>query len=143
MVSVASLLNPVPSFAEERDRLPSPCSTRYRTGCSPQPNPPYKKQKMSKDAAIFARGKIQGEVRFPPCEEQDEKLAVEHRRFSVYPMGQISEYRRHIPYNSEKKSFLAKTGRGAFEGIHAIRTMTAPTAANVVSSIPVHVQDSG
>ncbi|MCJ1320362.1 hypothetical protein MMC15_005700 [Xylographa vitiligo] len=70
---------------------------------------------MSKDAAIFARGKIQGEVRFPPCEAQDEKLAVEHRRFSVYPMGQISEYRRHIPYNSEKKSFLAKTGRGAFE----------------------------
>ncbi|MCJ1294510.1 hypothetical protein MMC34_006068 [Xylographa carneopallida] len=70
---------------------------------------------MSKDAAIFARGKVQGEVRYPPCEAQDEKLAAEHRRFSVYPMGQISEYRRHIPYNSEKKTFLAKTGRGAFE----------------------------
>ena len=80
---------------------------------------------MSKDAAIFARGKVQGEVRYPPCEAQDEKLAAEHRRFSVYPMGQISEYRRHIPYNSEKKTFLAKTGRGAFEGKPAVCAMTA------------------
>ena len=143
MVSVASLLNPVPSFAEERDQLPSPCSTIYRTGCSPQLNPPYKKQKMSKDAAIFAREKVQGEVRYAPCEAQDEKLASEHRRFSVFPMGEIAEYRRHIPYNSEKKSFLAKTGRGAFEGIQAPRAITALVVANVVSSVPVHVQDSG
>ena len=71
---------------------------------------------MSKDAPIFARGKVQGEVRYPPCEIQDERTAVEHRRFCIFPMGEISEYRRHIPYNSEKKSFLEKTGRGAFEG---------------------------
>ncbi|KAN0087393.1 Transcription regulator HTH, APSES-type DNA-binding domain containing protein [Elaphomyces granulatus] len=30
-------------------------------------------------------------------------------------MGQISHYPRHIPYNSEKKSFLEKTGRESFE----------------------------
>ena len=71
---------------------------------------------MSKDAAIFARGKIQGQVRYPPCEIQDERIAAEHSKFHVFPIGQIAEYRRHIPYNSEKKSFLEKTGRGAFEG---------------------------
>ncbi|MCJ1477401.1 hypothetical protein MMC13_006072 [Lambiella insularis] len=115
MVSVASLLNPVLAANEGQYQLPSPSSTSYRSDFSPQPNPPYKKQKMSKDAAVFAKGKIQGEVRYPPCEKQDEKIAAEHSKFSVYPIGQISEYRRHIPYNSEKKSFLAKTGRGAFE----------------------------
>ena len=140
MVSVASLLNPIPSFTEERDQPPSP---RYRTGCSSQPDSQYKKQKMSKDAAIFARGKVQGEVRYPPCEAQDEKLAIEHRRFSVYPMGQISEYRRHIPYNSEKKSFLAKTGRGAFEGTQSIRAILGASLADLVFSIPIHIQDPG
>lgn len=29
----------------------------------------------------------------------------------------IVEYPRHIPYNSEKKSFLEKTGRESFEGM--------------------------
>ena len=117
MVSVASLLNPISSADPDCYQLPSPCSSRYRSEDSAPPNPPYKKQKMSKDAAIFARGKIQGEVRYPPCEVQDERIAAEHRKFQVYPIGQIAEYRRHIPYNSEKKSFLEKTGRGAFEGM--------------------------
>ncbi|KAI9875121.1 MAG: hypothetical protein M1830_008859 [Pleopsidium flavum] len=70
---------------------------------------------MTKDAAIFAKGKIKGQIRYPPCEVQDEEIAVQHRRFRVYPMGHIADYCRHIPYNSEKKSFLEKTGRESFE----------------------------
>lgn len=31
-------------------------------------------------------------------------------------MGHIAEYPRHIPYNSEKKTFQEKTGRESFEG---------------------------
>lgn len=31
-------------------------------------------------------------------------------------MGKIGEYCRHIPYNSEKKGFLERTGRESFEG---------------------------
>ena len=116
MVSVASLLNPVPSAIDDQCPLPSPCSMRYRSEGSPSPIQPHKKQKMSKDAAIFLKGKVQGEVRYPPCEVQDERAAAEHRKFRIYPMGQISQYHRHIPYNSDKKSFLEKTGRGAFEG---------------------------
>lgn len=77
---------------------------------------PKKKQKLSKDAAIFAKGKTKGEVRYKPCEFQDEEFAIEYRRFQIFPMGKISQYCRHIPYNSEKKSFLEKTGRESFEG---------------------------
>lgn len=71
---------------------------------------------MSKDAAIFTKGTIKGEVRYRPCEEQNKEIAVQHERLQVFPMGQIVEYCRHIPYNSEKKSFLEKTGRESFEG---------------------------
>lgn len=71
---------------------------------------------MPKDGAIFTKGKIQGEIRYQPCEFRDEEIAVQHRLFKVYPMGRIAEYCRHIPYNSEKKTFLDKTGRESFEG---------------------------
>jgi hypothetical protein len=44
-------------------------------------------------------------------------LLNQHRRFKIFPLGQIhSKGIRHIPYNSDKKDFLEKTGREAFEG---------------------------
>lgn len=71
---------------------------------------------MSKDAAIFAKGKTKGETRYRPCEIQTDEIAAQHKRFRVFPMGHIADYCRHIPYNSDKKSFLEKTGRDSFEG---------------------------
>ena len=116
MISIASLLNPLPPSLERRRDRSIPSSIGDTPEYSPQPGLPKKKQKLAKDAAIFAKGKTKGEVRYKPCEFQDEALAVEHRRFQIYPMGRISQYCRHIPYNSEKKSFLEKTGRESFEG---------------------------
>jgi hypothetical protein len=77
---------------------------------------------MAKDAAIFNTGKVQGQVRYPPWESYDKTTSIELQKFSVFPIGLISKYHRHIPYNSEKKSFLEKTGRGAFEGKQRPRT---------------------
>jgi hypothetical protein len=72
---------------------------------------------MTKDGAVFAKGKIKGEVNYPPFERFDEETLQEIQKFEVYPLGRIREYGiRHIPYNSEKKSFLEKTGRESFEG---------------------------
>jgi len=71
---------------------------------------------MTKDGAVFAKGKIKGEVNFPPFERLDAETIREVEKFQVYPLGKIQEYSRHIPYNSEKKSFLEKTGRESFEG---------------------------
>ena len=76
---------------------------------------------MSKDAAIFAKGKIKGEIRYRPCEIQDDETAAQHKRFQIYPMGHITDYCRHIPYNSEKKAFSEKTGRESFEGENSQR----------------------
>ena len=116
MATIQSLLNPLPDADERSLQLQSPCSIVYTGDFSP-PRPGRKKQKVSKDAAIFTCGSIRGECRYPPCEYQDEALAAHHQQFEIHPMGRIAEYPRHIPYNSEKKSFLDKTGRESFEGM--------------------------
>lgn len=121
MISIASLLNPFPSSFERHRHYSSPSPSRHLPEHSPPPVSPRKKQKLSKDAAIFAKSKTKGEVRYRPCEVQDDEIAAEHRKFQLYPMGKISQYCRHIPYNSEKKSFLEKTGRESFEGRLALQ----------------------
>ncbi|KAK2882430.1 hypothetical protein FQN49_000352 [Arthroderma sp. PD_2] len=114
MASIASLLNPEPDASQQNHKPLMPYSNRNERGCQ---SPPLrqKKQKISKDAAVFTRGRIRGQLKYPPCEYQDEKLAEAHKAFEIHPMGHITEYPRHIPYNSEKKSFLEKTGRESFE----------------------------
>ncbi|CAO2655868.1 Nn.00g046710.m01.CDS01 [Neocucurbitaria sp. VM-36] len=77
-----------------------------------------KRQKIPKDAPIFSEGnKVVGYVNFPPYESGDnQSLVLQHRKFQVYPLDEISKKGvRHIPYNSDKKDFLDKTGRDAFE----------------------------
>ena len=129
MASISSLLNPEPEglFKRRYQQIPSrrPSPDRERDQIS-SPLPRQKKQKICKDAAVFTKGKPRGEVRFPPCEYQDPDLAAAHRKFRIHPMGNIMDYPRHIPYNSEKKPLLRKTGRESFEGnvllIHTLVT---------------------
>lgn len=74
---------------------------------------------MSKDGPVFRQGSVQGELRYPPCEERDEYLAKIHAEWRLHPMGRIADYPRHIPYQSDKKTFQEKTGRDSFHGKHA------------------------
>ncbi|KAB8301349.1 hypothetical protein EYC80_003230 [Monilinia laxa] len=121
MLSVASLLNPAKSEPRST-RMPSSPPSSLCTPSSSYGHPllpiqpsSIKKQKMSKDGAVFAKGKIKGDVNFPPFEHLSEETMREVQRFRVYPLGKIQDYCRHIPYNSEKKNFLEKTGRESFE----------------------------
>jgi hypothetical protein len=144
MMRIQSLLNP-PEAKDgglRRKEIPTSHSTRPRALSSP--DPPPKRQKLTKDAPIFNRSKPKGEVRYPPHEAgDDEELASEQKRFQVYPMGHIGEFARHIPYNSEKKSFLAKTGREAFEGKYPPAVdMTRLILIQILCSLPVHIQSS-
>ncbi|KAE8379075.1 hypothetical protein BDV26DRAFT_303866 [Aspergillus bertholletiae] len=111
MASIESLLNPLPDASQFS--LPSPTPTSADT--APCSKPRQKKAKIAKDAPIFNPGEIRGELRYPPCEERSEELAQAHREFQLHPMGDIAEYPRHIPYNSDKKTFQEKTGRESFE----------------------------
>ncbi|KIX99723.1 uncharacterized protein Z520_04359 [Fonsecaea multimorphosa CBS 102226] len=124
MAAIQSLLNPVEegenyeSNNDSRDEISardSPTSAASDTVGNGPDKRNRKKQKMCKDAAVFKRGVIQGECRYPPDEYQDELLEAKHQMYEVYPIGDIATYPRHIPYNSEKKLFWEKTGRESFE----------------------------
>lgn len=142
MLKIHSLLNP---SASEHNRLPkastspplTPAYTHASTPAStPQPQTPVtpsatKRPKLVKDAAVFVRGTPKEPINYPPYEctedaiclspQQQEELAKQHELFKIFPNGcgedgLISDYQRHIPYSSEKKSFFGKTNRDAFEG---------------------------
>ncbi|KAL5344164.1 hypothetical protein BJX70DRAFT_9529 [Aspergillus crustosus] len=115
MASIQSLLNPTPNLTRpEHFPLPTPSPTTS-TSTVMLRSPRQKKQKMAKDAPIFQRGKARGDVRYPPDEHRDAELASLHREFRIHPFGNIADYPRHIPYNSDKKSFQELTGRESFE----------------------------
>lgn len=84
----------------------------------PAPAVVPKRQKLAKDAPVFSEGtKIVGHVNYPPHEaDNDRELEAQHRKFHVFPSGEIQRMGvRHIPYNSDKKDLFQKTGREAFE----------------------------
>ena len=113
--AISDILNPMPLSIEPRCQLLSP-ESNFISSESPTPIISNKKQKVAKDGASFIKTKPKGELRYKPCEEQPGDLAAEHNAFQVRPMGSITEYSRHIPYTSEKKTFVGKTGRQSFEG---------------------------
>ena len=108
--------NTRPVIAETPRRVAIPRSPTFLRSPSLSPQQ-RKKPKICKDAAVFATGPTRGELRYRPDEFRDEALKAHHEEFGIYPMGNIADYPRHIPYNSEKKTFLIKTGREHFEGI--------------------------
>lgn len=109
--------------------FPNGSSRQNRNADSPYPPPAQhypahgtipRRQKLTKDAPVFSEGtKIVGYVNYPPHEAgNDRDLHARHREFRVFPLGEILKKGvRHIPYASDKKDFLNKTGRDAFEGM--------------------------
>jgi hypothetical protein len=115
---------------------------------TPTPAPTRTKgAKLPKDAPIFRKGPTKGEVKFPPHEAGDDaELAAQHRRFKIFPggsAGKIADFCHRIPYSSDKKTFLAKTGREAFEGklsMYSGLTKASAEARTQSSSTPSRFQ---
>lgn len=116
MASIRDLLNPLPEPRHPHlngySRVETPSSPKASM-VSPARE---KRPKMTKDGPVFRQGSVQGELRYPPCEERDEHLAKIHAEWRLHPMGRIADYPRHIPYQSDKKTFQEKTGRDSFHG---------------------------
>ncbi|KAK8255381.1 hypothetical protein HDK77DRAFT_498247 [Phyllosticta capitalensis] len=107
MIKIESLLNPLSEASLGRHSPPP----------SPHLSDPHR-SKVSKTAAVFVKGEPKGEVRYPPHEvDDDDELVKELIKYRITPspLRDIKKYPRHIPYNSDKKSFLTRTGREAFE----------------------------
>ncbi|KAF1911153.1 hypothetical protein BDU57DRAFT_533706 [Ampelomyces quisqualis] len=113
---ITALLNPfrADEYGYHRSHVSTPADNTSLTSSNAMP----RRHKIPKDAPIFSEGnKIVGHVNYPPYEaEGSQELTEEHDRFRVFPRGEIQKKGvRHIPYNSDKKDFLDKTGRDAFE----------------------------
>ncbi|OIW31621.1 hypothetical protein CONLIGDRAFT_233262 [Coniochaeta ligniaria NRRL 30616] len=121
MISLASLLNPLPPGPAAGSHLRSPPGssspefTFLGSSSVPTRPPMNESQKMPKDIPGFSKSKVKGTVKFYPFEDLDEESLREVRRFRVTPFGSIRNNCRHIPYNSGKKDFFEKTGRESFE----------------------------
>lgn len=130
MMSIKSLLNPYqsPLGQTECKRLSTTCSNLYSSQSSSPLISSYEQQSpilstyekedspLPKDVTRFAISRTKGEIRYVPCEARDEEVAAQHQLFQIYPMCGIAKYCKTIPYSSEKKGFLEKTGREGFEG---------------------------
>ncbi|KAG8425411.1 hypothetical protein J3458_002113 [Metarhizium acridum] len=57
----------------------------------------------------------QGPVNFPPFENVDEKTRQKITAFNIPQFGSITKSYEHVPYNSSKRDFFAKTGRECIE----------------------------
>jgi hypothetical protein len=117
-MDVSSMLNPIcdDRYYYRGPKAPTSMAIPY----SVPSQSVSKRPKIPKDAPVFSEGtKTVGHVNYPPHEvENDRNLMAEHERFQVFPLGAGEIYKkgvRHIPYNSDKKDFLDKTGRDAFE----------------------------
>lgn len=138
---IQDLLNPVPEVTS--NSISESTCNRHRTSSSPAiPASSLGREKrisMPKDAAIFRKGSPQGEVRYPPHEAVDPQLASIHREFKLHPSGSIAEYPRHIPYQSDKKSFQEKTGRDSFHGKALPSLFLLRSSTDLYNSLPVHI----
>jgi hypothetical protein len=126
-MNIRSLLNPYELDSHYGYRS-TESHHSYRSSASPTPailprsvardTHTSKRTKIPKDAPIFTGAKVNGPVNFPPYEfVRDEELRKQHCKFQVHPLGDIQRNgARRIPYNSDKKDFMTKTGRDAFEG---------------------------
>ena len=137
---LAHSASPSPAFATS-----PPWSPAYTPALSPSPviaggeasdgRSPAKRTKLVKDAPVFIPGEVRAQVNYPPFElneipvclsaSQHDELVREHKRFQVYPNGDntgdqpgmlIGSCPKAIPYSSEKKDLLNKTGLEGFNG---------------------------
>ena len=117
-MNIESLLNPMwDSTVARAAESGSHPTTRPRSLTTTTAQSRLKTQKLTKDAPVFRKGKPKGEVQFPPHEaDHNVELLAQHMKFQVFPRGEIASYVHRIPYSSDKKTFLEKTGRDAFEG---------------------------
>ena len=117
MAAIYQLLNPLPESSEPHTfQLPSPSPSALTTELD-SPSYARKKQKLSKDAAIFIKGEIQGDCRYPAYECRNMDLTTHHIAHKIHPLGKIMHYPRHVPYNSDRKAFGKKTRRNGFQGM--------------------------
>jgi hypothetical protein len=142
MISVKSLLNSPSSRSEAAQHLchsPSPYRSISPRNESVNIPPAIRRAKLESDDSDTESRKLNGEINFPPFEDLDAAVLAQVSKYKVHPLGKIVKRPRFIPYNSEKKDFLDKTGRDGFEGMlcHLVHERHEQVDANRTASLPL------
>jgi hypothetical protein len=77
--------------------------------------PAPSKAKKTRDSSDLSYSRATGYYKFAPFENLDERAMRMIQPYKIYPFGEIGAYTAHIPYSSDKKDVMAKTGREKFE----------------------------
>lgn len=135
MLKIESLLNHPTSVETRYDRIAGPSNSFSPRMQTPDSFGLFKRPKLVKDAPVFVKGETKGQVHYPPFESledaisltpwQRDELIRQHHHFKIYPSGGqkdglISDCPRHIPYSSDKKDFMGKSGFEGFDGKHGV-----------------------
>ena len=121
MRALAELLNPLLDERDDGGRSPR----KYGLSVTALPHnssPPltsHKKRKVVRDTAVFTKSSTKGPVNYPPYEDLEPSLVTRQQEFNIAPSKGIAECPHHIPYSSDKRSFVEGTGRENFEGCEA------------------------
>lgn len=141
-LAIGALLNPVRKERGNRFRqLPSPSPTDIMSSYPSTPSPVIGKPGRPFDKAS-AKKMTRGEVRFPPYITDNREIMKKQRELQMGPPEEIQFYAKHIPYSSEKKTFLSRTGRESFEGrqrpsqIIFPRSLTDSQQSSITASCP-------
>lgn len=138
-----------------QDLLNSPSSSSRQNRSAGFPYPPpaqhypvhdtiQRRQKLAKDAPVFSKGtKTVGYINYPPHEAgNDHDLHARHHEYRVFPVDEIRHRGvRRIPYASDKKDFLNKTGRDAFEGVLLAVAACTDVELTVPQSSSIRIRD--
>ncbi|KAG5984325.1 hypothetical protein E4U55_005210 [Claviceps digitariae] len=129
MLSIAELLNPLEPGTNNAEQ-PRQSPRRERFGLSfyssiikhSDERPTIKRRGLSPPA-------VRGAINFAPFEDVSDGVVREIMKYRIPQFGRIHRSFEHIPYNSSKRDFSAKTGR---EYIEAFRyTFQIPGQASV------------
>ncbi|KAG9259240.1 transcription regulator HTH, apses-type DNA-binding domain-containing protein [Emericellopsis atlantica] len=109
-IAIQSILNTTsPHFSSPPSDVPD--AFPHFVDSVPAPS----KAKKTRDSSDLSYSRATGYYKFAPFEDLDEKAMRMIRPYKIYPFGEIGAYIAHIPYSSDKKDVMAKTGREKFE----------------------------
>lgn len=145
MMTIQSLLNPTVSDTRRYSNTTNDTSVQSKSAYSPASSALQYSPKPPTSTTVPAINRTQKHigmsplavdhtgdaVNYPPHELHDQAICLrkddvnelyrQHQLFKIKPSttdgsGLIGENTRYIPYASEKKNFLTKTGRNGFNG---------------------------
>ncbi|GAB0132707.1 hypothetical protein EsDP_00001135 [Epichloe bromicola] len=122
MLSIEELLNPLDPTSNDDEHVQISIQRQRHAFPHDRPSvtdsiPRNSREEPSRDVKhkYPSTPAAKGAINFPPFEEVNEEAVREIIKYRIPQFGYIHRSCEHIPYNSSKRDFSSKTGRGFIE----------------------------